>query len=90
MSDLEYLGKIKAMMTFKEHEQARLLTHMVLPASELAVRKKQGIEQAEAFTRAAEDESYYNRTEPSVSPRDPNPIGERVGLVTRIPYEEQP
>lgn len=90
MNDLEYLGKVKGMMTFKEHEQARLLKHMVIPTSELATRKKQEIEQAEAFSRAAEDESFYNRTEPSASPRDPSPIGERVGIVTRTPHEEQP
>lgn len=78
------------MKTFKEHEQERLLEAMVIPASELAKRKQEELERANAFTRSAEDESFYARTEPSVSPRDPSPIGVRVGIVTREPYEEQP
>ena len=90
MSDLEYLGKVKGLMTFKEHEQARLLKAMVIPASELAKRKQEEVERAEAFTRSTENESFYARTEPSVSPVDPSPIGQRVGIVTREPYEEQP
>lgn len=89
-SDLEYLGKVKGLMTFKEHEQARLLKHMVIPASELAKRKQEGIDRANAFARSAEDESFYARTEPSVSPVDPSPIGRRIGVITREPYEEQP
>ena len=90
MSDLEYLGKAKGFMTMKEHEQARLLKDKVLPASELAKRKQEEIDRANAFTRSAEDEQFYARTEPSVSPRDPSPIGQRVGIITREPYEEQP
>ena len=90
MADLEYLGKVKGLMTFKEQEQARLLKHMVVPASELAARKQAEIDRSEAFTRSAEDESFYNRTEPSVSPRDPSPIGVRVGIITREPYEDAP
>ena len=90
MADLEYLGKVKGLMTFKEQEQARLLKHMVVPASELAARKQAEIDRSEAFTRSAEDESFYNRTEPSVSPRDPSPIGVRVGILTREPYEDAP
>ena len=90
MSDLEYLGKAKGFMTFKEQEQARLLKHMVVPASELAARKQAEIDRAKEFTRSSEEESFYARTEPSVSPRDPSPIGVRVGIVTREPYEEQP
>ena len=74
----------------KEHEQARLLKDKVLPASELAKRKQEELDRANAFTRSAEDESFYNRTEPSVSQRDPSPIGVRVGIITREPYEEQP
>ncbi len=90
ISDLEYLGKAKGFMTMKEHEQARLLKDKVLPASELAKRKQGDLERANAFTRSAADESFYNLTEPSVSPRDPGPIGQRVGIITREPYEEQP
>lgn len=90
MSDVEYLGRVKGLMTFKKQEQARLLKHMVVPASELAARKQAEIDRANTFTRSAEDESFYNRTEPSVSPVDPSPIGVRVGIVTREPYEEQP
>ncbi len=78
------------MKTFKEHEQERLLKAMVIPASELAKRKQEELERANAFTRSVEDESFYNRTEPSVSPDCPTPIGQRVGVITREPYEEQP
>jgi len=77
-------------MTFKEQEQARLLKHMVVPASELAAKKQAEIDRAKEFTRSSEDESFYNRTEPSVSPVDHSPIGQRVEIVTREPYEEQP
>ena len=90
MSDLEFLGKAKGFMTFKEQEQARLLKHMVVPASELAAKKQAEIDRAKEFTRSSEDESFYNRTEPSVSPRDPSPIGVRVGIITREPYEDAP
>lgn len=89
MSNLEFNGKL-ATKTFKQIEQERLLKDKVLPASELAKRKQEEQERAEAFTRSAEDESFYNRTEYSVSPRDPSPIGHRVGVVTREPFEEQP
>ncbi|OWS71466.1 hypothetical protein CBI30_06920 [Polynucleobacter aenigmaticus] len=90
MSDLEYSGKVKGMMTFKEHEQARLLKAMVIPASELAKRKQEELERANAFTRSVEDESFYARTESSVSPRDSSPIGVRVGIVSREPFDELP
>ncbi|MBU3544410.1 hypothetical protein ICN49_05700 [Polynucleobacter sp. MWH-Mekk-B1] len=90
MNDLEYVGKVKGLMTFKEQEQARLIKHMVVPASELAARKQAEIDRANAFTRSAEDESFYNRTEPSVSPVDPSPIGVRVGIITREPFEDLP
>ena len=90
MSDLEFLGKAKGFMTFKEQEQARLLKHMVVPASELAAKKQAEIDRAKEFTRSSGDESFYNRTDPSINPRDPSPIGVRVGIVTREPYEEQP
>ena len=90
MSDIEYLGKIKGMKTFKELEQERLLKDMVSPASELAARKQEELERANAFTRSVEDESFYARTEKSTSPDYPTPIGQRVGVVTREPFEEQP
>ena len=89
MNDLEYSGKI-ATKTFKQIEQERLLKAMVVPASELAKRKQEEVDRANAFTRATEDEFFYARTEKSVSPRDSSPIGQRVGIVTREPYEEQP
>lgn len=89
--DLEYLGKVKGMMTFKEHEQARLLKAMVIPASELAKRKQEEIDRAKEFTRAAADQEFYAvTTEPSVSPRDPTPIGVKVGIVSREPFEDAP
>ena len=91
MSDLEYLGKAKGFMSFKEQEQARLLKHMVVPASELAARKQAEIDRAKEFTRAAADQEFYAvTTEPSVSPRDPSPIGVRVGIVSREPFDELP
>lgn len=85
-NNAEYSGKVKGMKTFKEHEQERLLKAMVIPASELAKRKQEELERSNAFTRAAADEEFVNRTEKSVSPNCPTPIG----VVTREPYEEQP
>jgi len=90
INNLEFLGKVKGLMTFKEQEQARLLKHMVVPASELAARKQAEIVMANEFARSSGDESFYNRTDPSINPRDPSPIGVRVGVITREPYEEQP
>lgn len=90
MNSLKYLGKVKGMKTFKQHEQERLLKDMVIPASELAKKQQEEFERATAFTRSVEDESFYARTESSVSARDPSPIGQRVGIITREPYEEQP
>lgn len=90
MGDLFFSGKIKGMKTFKELEQERLLRSMVIPASELDKRKQEEMDRAEAFTRAALDEEFVNRTERSVSPNCPTAIGQRVGVVTREPYEEQP
>ena len=89
MNNLEYSGKI-ATKTFKQIEHERLLKAKVIPASELAKRIQEETERANAFTRSAEDESFYNRTEPSVSPRDPSPIGVRVGIITREPFEDLP
>jgi len=89
MNNLTFSGKI-ATKTFKQIEHERLLKSKVIPASELAKRKQEEIDRANAFTRSAEDESFYARTEPSVSLVDPSPIGVRVGIVTREPYEEQP
>lgn len=74
----------------KQHEQERLLKAAVIPASELAKRKQEAEERAKAFTRAAADEEFVNRAERSVSPDCPTPIGQRVGVITREPYEEQP
>ena len=90
MDNLEFSGKIKGIETMKEHEQERLLKAMVVPASELAKRKQEEEDRAKAFTRAAADEEFVNRTERSVGPNCPTPIGQRVGVITREPYEEQP
>jgi len=89
MSNAEYSGKI-ATKTFKQIAQERLLKASVIPASELAKQKQDELDRANAFTRAALDEEFINRTEKSVSPTCPTPIGQRVGVVTREPYEEQP
>jgi len=89
LGDVEYCGKIDT-KTFKQIAQERLLKTAVIPASELAKQKQEALERANAFTRAALDEELVNRTEKSVSPNCPSPIGQRVGVVTREPYEEQP
>ena len=89
MSDLEFNGKI-ATKTYKQIEQERLLKDKVLPASELAKRKQEKAERAEAFTRAALDEEFVNRTEKSLSPNCPTPIGQKVGVVSREPFNELP
>jgi len=89
MSDLEYLGKV-ATKTYKQIAQERLLKAKVIPASELAKQKQEELEKAQAFTRAALDEEFVNRTEKSVSPDCPTPIGQRVGVISREPFDEQP
>ena len=89
MSDLECSGKI-ATKTYKQIEHERLLKAKVIPASELANQKQEELERSQQFTRAALDEDFVNRTEKSVSPDCPTPIGQRVGVITREPYEEQP
>lgn len=90
MSNVECNGKVKGMKTFKQLEQERLLKDQVLPASELAKRKQEEIDRANEFTRAAADEEFVNRTEKSVSPDCPTPIGQRVGIITREPFEDLP
>jgi len=90
MSDAEFFAKVSGGKTFKQHQQERLLKATVIPASELAKRKQQEEERAKAFTRAALDEEFVNRTERSVSPDCPTPIGQRVGVVTREPFEDLP
>ena len=89
MSDLEFFAKAKGFTTKKQHEQARLLKAMVIPASELAKRRQEELDRAKEFTRSIEDESFYARTERSVSPDCASSIGQRVGVITRSPYEEQ-
>ena len=89
MTDLEFSGNAIG-KTKKEIVQERLLEATIVPASELAKRKQEEEERAKAFTRAAADEEFVNRTERSVSPIDPTPIGRRFGVITREPYEEQP
>ena len=89
MSNLTFSGKV-ATKTYKQIAQERLLKAKVIPASELAKQKQEEVERSQQFTRAALDEEFVNRTERSVSPDCPTPIGQRVGVVTREPYEEQP
>mgnify|MGYP000240500064 CR=1 FL=1 len=89
MSNAEYSGKV-ATKTFKQLTQERLLKATVIPASELAKQKQEDLERVNAFTRAALDEEFVNRTEKSTSPNCPTPIGQRVGVISREPYEEQP
>ena len=89
LGDVEYCGKIDT-KTFKQIAQERLLKAAVIPASELAKQKQEALERANAFTRAALDEELVNRTEKSVSPNCPTHIGQRVGVITREPFEEQP
>jgi hypothetical protein len=89
-NNAEYSGKVKGMKTFKEHEQERLLKAMVIPASELAKRKQEELERSNAFTRAAADEEFVNRTEKSASPNCPTLVGQRVGVITREPFEDLP
>jgi len=86
LSDLQYSGKV-ATKTFKWIAQDRLLKAKVIPASESAKQKQEELERANAFTRAALDEEFVNRTEKSVSPNCPTPIGQRVGVITREPLE---
>ena len=90
MGDAEFFAKAKGMKTFKQHQQERLLKATVVPASELAKRKQEEEERAQAFTRAALDEEFVNRTERSASPDCPSPIGQRVGVITREPFEDLP
>ena len=90
MSNLDFFSNIKGAKTLKEHEQERLLRDMILPASELAKRKQEEEAHAKAFIRATADEEFVNRTERSVGPDCPTPIGQRVGTVTRVPFEDAP
>jgi hypothetical protein len=86
MSNAEYSGKV-ATKTFKQIAQERLLKATVIPASELAKQKQEELERANAFTRAALDEEFVNRSEKSVSTNCPTPIGQRVGrVISREPY----
>lgn len=89
MSNAEYSGKIDV-KTFKQIAQERLLKATIIPASELAKQKQGELDRANAFTRATLNEEFVNRTEKSVSLNCPTPIGQRVGVITREPYEEQP
>ena len=89
MSDLPFFDKI-ATKTLKKIEHERLLKTKVIPASELANQKQEELERVKAFARAALDEDFVNRTESSASARDPSPIGERVGVITREPFEDLP
>jgi len=89
MNNLAFSGKI-ATKTYKQIEHERLLKAKVIPASELAKQKQGELERSQQFTRAAADEEFVNRTEKSVSPDCPTPIGQRVGIVSREPFDELP
>lgn len=89
-NNAEYAGKVKGMKTFKQLHQERLLKAKVIPASELAKQKEEEARRAQEFTRASLDEEFYAKTERSVSPDCPTPIGQRVGVVTREPFEDLP
>jgi len=89
MNNLAFSGKI-ATKTYKQIEHERLLKAKVIPASELAKQKQGELERSQQFTRAAADEEFVNRTEKSVSPDCPTPIGQRVGIVSREPLDELP
>lgn len=89
MSNLEFNGKI-ATKTYKQLEHERLLKNKVISASKLSSKKEEESRRAKEFTRAAADEEFMNRTEKSVSLDCPTPIGQRVGVITREPFEEQP
>ena len=89
MSDLEFNGKV-ATKTYKQIAQERLLQAKVIPASELAKQKQEELERSQQFTRAALDEEFVNRTEKSMRPDCPSPIGQRIGIVSREPFNELP
>ena len=90
MSDIKFFGKAGGIKTMKQLEQERLLKAAVIPAPELEMHKRNEEMRAKAFIRAAADEEFVNRTEKSIGPNCPTPIGQRVGVITREPYEEQP
>jgi len=89
MTNAEFAGNLIT-KTLKQLEHERLIQSKVVPAAELAKQKQETIERAAAFTRAATEEEFVNRTERSSSVNCPTPIGERMGVVTREPFEEQP
>lgn len=90
MNDAEFFAKARGKKTFKQHQQEHLLKATIIPASDLAKRKQDEEERTQAFTRAALDEEFVNRTEKSVFPDCLNPTGQRLGVITREPFEEQP
>lgn len=88
-SDVEYAGKAFG-RSFKQQQRLDQLIKdgKVLPASELAKRKQDETKRASEFTRAALDEENHRRTKHSVGPNCPTPIGQKVGVFTREPFEE--
>jgi hypothetical protein len=90
MSDLEFLGKVKGMKTFKQFQQERLLKATVITATELTKRKEEVEERAKSFARAAADQEFVNRTERSERSDCPISIKQRAEVMTREPFEEQP
>ena len=88
-SDVEYAGKAFG-KSFKQQQKFDQLIKdgKVLPASELATRKEDEIKRASEFTRAALDEENHRRTKHSVGPNCPTPIGQKMGVFTREPFED--
>lgn len=88
MANINYLGKIKGTKILKQRNQERLLKAPIIPASECAIRKREEAEKASAFTRAASDQEFVNRTEKSISPKCPTQIGGRIRVITREYFED--
>lgn len=88
-SDVEYAGKAFG-RGFKQQQNLDqpLNEGKVLPASELGKSKEDEAQRASEFTRAALDEENHRRTKHSVGPNCPSPLGQRVGVFTREPFEE--
>ena len=87
-SDVEYVGQAFG-KSFKQQQRLDQIIKdgKVLPASELAKRKQDEAKRASEFTRAALDEENHLRTKHSVGPNCPTPIGQKVGVLTREPFE---
>jgi hypothetical protein len=87
-SDVEYVGKAFG-RSFKQQQRLDQLIKdgKVLPASELVKRRQDEAKRASEFTRAVLDEESHRRTKHSVGPNCPTPIGQKMGVFTREPFE---